>query len=87
MFNPADGSLALCGARSKRNEGRPCKQPAMSNGRCRLHGGKCTGPRTHEGLKRSQKARFKHGFYSAESMADRQQVRELIKSMKANLQK
>lgn len=27
-----------CGA--KKRDGSPCKQPAMSNGRCRLHGGK-----------------------------------------------
>lgn len=29
----------LCGARAKRT-GFPCQQPAMLNGRCRLHGGK-----------------------------------------------
>lgn len=29
----------LCGATSKRT-GFPCRQPAMKNGRCRLHGGK-----------------------------------------------
>jgi len=32
----------ICGARSKRT-GKPCRQPAMQNGRCRLHGGKSTG--------------------------------------------
>jgi len=31
-----------CGAKAKRT-GRPCRQPAMKNGRCRLHGGKSTG--------------------------------------------
>tara|TARA_B100001123_G_C15224851_1_gene992747 strand:+ start:294 stop:743 length:450 start_codon:yes stop_codon:yes gene_type:complete len=29
----------LCGAKAKRT-GLPCRQPAMKNGRCRLHGGK-----------------------------------------------
>ena len=29
----------LCGAKSKQT-GNPCQQPAMKNGRCRLHGGK-----------------------------------------------
>lgn len=29
----------LCGAKNKRN-GEKCKNPAMENGRCRLHGGK-----------------------------------------------
>jgi len=32
----------ICGATSKRT-GKPCRQPAMANGRCRLHGGKSTG--------------------------------------------
>jgi hypothetical protein len=33
-----------CGARSKRT-GKPCQGAAMPNGRCKLHGGKSTGPR------------------------------------------
>src|SRR5712671_6866627 len=37
-----------CGARSKRT-GKPCQGAAMPNGRCKLHGGKSTGPRTPEG--------------------------------------
>jgi hypothetical protein len=45
--------------------------PAMQNGRCRMHGGKSTGPRTVEGLERSRKANRKHGHYSAESIARR----------------
>jgi hypothetical protein len=32
-----------CGARSKRT-GKPCRGAAMPNGRCKLHGGKSTGP-------------------------------------------
>ena len=39
----------------------------MPNGRCRLHGGLSTGPRTPEGLARSRRARWKHGRYSAEA--------------------
>jgi len=36
-----------CGAKGKRS-GKPCRCPAMPNGRCRLHGGKSTGrPITH----------------------------------------
>src|SRR5262249_9944786 len=37
-----------CGARSKRT-GKPCRAAAMANGRCKVHGGKSTGPRTPEG--------------------------------------
>ena len=34
----------------------------MPNGRCTLHGGKSTGPQTPEGLERSRKANWKHGY-------------------------
>ena len=44
-----------CGARSKRT-GKPCRAAAMPNGRCKVHGGKSTGPRTPEGLERSRRA-------------------------------
>lgn len=37
----------------------------MKNGRCRMHGGLSTGPRTPEGLERSRRARWKHGRRSA----------------------
>jgi len=54
-----------CGARSKRT-GKPCRAAAMPNGRCKVHGGKSTGPRTTEGLERSRRANWKHGYYSRE---------------------
>jgi len=53
-----------CGART-RCDGE-CRQPAMPNGRCRMHGGLSTGPRTAEGRARSRRARWKHGARSAE---------------------
>jgi helix-turn-helix protein len=37
----------------------------MPNGRCRLHGGLSTGPRTPDGIDRIRKALTKHGRYSA----------------------
>jgi len=52
-----------CGARTRC--GGACRQPAMTNGRCRMHGGLSTGPRTPEGLARSRRARLTHGGYSA----------------------
>jgi hypothetical protein len=63
-----------CGARSKRT-GKPCRGAAMPNGRCKLHGGKSTGPRTPEGLERSRRANWKHGYYSCEAKAERSRVR------------
>jgi hypothetical protein len=56
-----------CGAHIR--SGDCCRQPAMKNGRCRLHGGLSTGPRTAEGRARCAAARRTHGFYSAEMVA------------------
>jgi len=52
-----------CGAHTRC--GGSCRQPAMPNGRCRMHGGLSTGPRTPAGLARSRRARWKHGARSA----------------------
>jgi hypothetical protein len=63
-----------CGARTRC--GTPCKSPAMWSERsqrytrCRLHGGASTGPKTPDGLAASQKARWKHGEYSAKVKRD-----------------
>lgn len=63
-----------CGARTKSRQGQPCKAPSMANGRCRVHGGPSTGPRTPEGLERSRRARWKHGRRSAEAIAERRML-------------
>ncbi len=73
-----------CGAKTR--SGTPCKAPAMANGRCRMHGGKSTGPRTPEGLERSRKANFKHGFYSAELLEERKFIRQLLRSSRETLE-
>jgi hypothetical protein len=46
-INPMQNPLPMhasprCGAHSRRT-GRPCKNGAMANGRCRMHGGKSAG--------------------------------------------
>jgi hypothetical protein len=58
-----------CGAKTRWNgDGHPCLQPAMANGRCRLHGGKNPGgPKGHQ--------RFVvHGRYSAAEIEARRQA-------------
>lgn len=55
----------LCGAKTR--SGKPCKNHAMPNGRCRLHGGKSTGPKDREKQSKSQqknKNSEKHGLFS-----------------------
>jgi hypothetical protein len=46
-INPMQNSLPMhasprCGAHSRRT-GKPCRNGAMANGRCRMHGGKSPG--------------------------------------------
>ncbi|MGH9325936.1 MAG: HGGxSTG domain-containing protein [Terriglobia bacterium] len=58
---PGDPNTApRCGAKL-RGKDCTCRAPAMKNGRCRLHGGLSTRPRTPEDLERSRKASWKHG--------------------------
>jgi hypothetical protein len=74
-------AASRCGARSKRT-GKPCRAAAMPNGRCKVHGGKSTGPRTPEGLERSRRANWKHGYYSREAKAERSRVRAAILALR-----
>jgi len=64
-----------CGAKNR--AGNPCRAPAMANGRCRLHGGKCTGPRTAEGKAAFIATHTKHGRYAAPQRATNLYVRTL----------
>jgi hypothetical protein len=67
-----DPSIALrCGAKTRRQT--PCQSPAMKNGRCRMHGGLSTGPRTPAGLERSRRAKWIHGQFSQNAVLQRGQ--------------
>ena len=74
-----------CGAKRRRG-GAACKAPAMANGRCQLHGGKSTGPRTPEGLERSRQARLVHGYYTAEAKAARAEAHRIMRELRWLLQ-
>ncbi len=71
---------ARCGARAR--SGNPCRAPAMANGRCRTHGGKCTGPRTPEGKARSIAAHTTHGRATAAKRAMQRYVSTLSTRMR-----
>jgi hypothetical protein len=64
-----------------------CKSPAMPNGRCRMHGGKSTGPRTPEGLERMRRAKKRHGKYSEENLRLVKYVRALAKEARRTADK
>lgn len=56
-----------CGARTR--AGGACRQPAMANGRCRLHGGPSTGAITPAGRDRARFAHWRHGRRSQAAVA------------------
>jgi len=72
-----------CGARTRR--GTACRAPAMKNGRCRMHGGKSTGPKTPEGLEQMRQAKIKHGLYSSEFIDFRRLLNQTFKSARGFL--
>jgi hypothetical protein len=74
-INPMQSRLPMhlsprCGARTRK--GSQCKSPAMPNGRCRMHGGKSPG------APKGNRNAWKHGHYSAESIALRRLIRQLL---------
>jgi hypothetical protein len=56
---------------------RPCRSPAMPNGRCRMHGG------LSPGAPKGNKNALKHGRYTAKAIARRRDVSGLLRAMKA----
>src|SRR5215207_1066092 len=77
-----DKAHAAPRCRAKRRDGGSCTSPAMPNGRCRMHGGLSTGPRTAEGLARSRRSNWKHGYFSAEAKAARYEARILVQALR-----
>jgi hypothetical protein len=77
-------NLPRCGAKLRSRDGATCRQVAMTNGRCYLHGGKSTGPRTKEGLERMQQSKTKHGYYSKARIEERKYFRLKLRNMRTN---
>jgi hypothetical protein len=65
-----------CGARTR--VGGSCRQPAMKNGRCRLHGGKSLSGQAH--------GRYRHGLRTKETVEQNRRVAQLLKESKNLLQ-
>ncbi|MFH1538218.1 MAG: HGGxSTG domain-containing protein [bacterium] len=69
-----------CAART-RLDGHPCRNWAMPNGRCRMHGGKSTGPRPEN----RGKSGFKHGASIPRILNDKE--RAYFKSIRRRFRK
>ena len=67
-----------CLATTKRNK-TLCQAPAMKNGRCRLHGGKSTGARTEEGLKKLKEVNYRHGCSTKEAIEYSKESRRFLR--------
>ena len=76
---PINSTVKLCGAKAKQNNHQPCRQPAMKNGRCRLHGGKSTGAKTKEGKEKAAKANYKYGLYTNKAMAEKKNIQKMMR--------
>lgn len=62
----------FCGAHTR--IGGVCRQPAMKNGRCRLHGGESKSGKEH--------GRYRHGMRTKEMMEHRRQMRAILQASK-----
>lgn len=68
-----------CGAM---HNGQPCKNPAgmgtphKGYGRCKIHGGLATGPKTAEGRARQIAASTKHGLFSKVLLPEEESILE-----------
>jgi hypothetical protein len=80
-----------CGARTRR--GSACQRPAKkSNGKCRLHGGASTGPKTEAGRLRISEANLRHGKFTKdklELMRERakkgREIKKELRQLESNL--
>ena len=54
----------------------------MPNGRCRLHGGLSTGPKTADGIERIRRAVTKHGYYSKAAEDERRLGRRTFRELR-----
>lgn len=76
---PINATVKLCGAKARRNKHQPCRQPGMlTNGRCRLHGGKSTGPKTAAGKRKSARANLKDGMHTRAEKIERLRIRAML---------
>jgi hypothetical protein len=74
-----------CQAKCRNQNSELCRNLAMANGRCRMQGGKSTGPKTQKGKNKNKTKNHKHGNYSSEALAEKKELQKAIKSYKHNI--
>ena len=74
----AFNNTVRCGAKSKRNNGAPCRSPAVKGKkRCRIHGGALG-----SGGQFGNQNALKHGYTTQEAKSFRKAVKAAIKASK-----
>ena len=68
--------VARCGAKTR--AGPPCRNPAMPNGRCRMHGGTAGAPFGNRNA-------WKHGLYSREAIALRKEMTAFLRGCRETI--
>ena len=67
-------------------KGSPCQRPAkLPAGRCRVHGGASTGPRTEEGIARIVAAKITHGRLTKEKRLEAKERAKVGRQVRAEL--
>ena len=75
-----------CLAETRR--GTACQRAAYKhNGRCALHGGRSTGPRTQRGLQRISEANLKHGRQTKDKLAAQRHAAEVGRRVMGELKR
>jgi hypothetical protein len=70
-----------CRCRARTRSGKPCQSPAVNGKRrCRMHGGA-----SESGAPIGNKNAWRHGHYTAEAIARRRELSELIRTARATL--
>ena len=76
--------MQLCNARTRSEDA--CRRFGnIKNGRCHLHGGKSTGPRTGEGRQRIAGAHLKHGRLSKSYLKQKHNLKVELRTIEADL--
>lgn len=76
-------TLPRCSAHA-RSTGQPCRRyGTLKNGRCKLHGGRATGAKTTQGLRKARRGHWKHGYESHPAKLLRRTLRLCVRLAKA----
>jgi hypothetical protein len=73
---------------AKTRRGTACQRATYKhNGRCALHGGRSTGPKTQRGLQRISEANLKHGRQTKDKLAAQRHAAEVWRRVMGELKR